>query len=134
MPIHAASESPLVNPFPVRGVRRVKSRWVRVTQHDVCEAYAALIAYEGPPELAVSSVASRFGLSHVEEEDPASVHALRCEALEAIRGRVWAGLDVRLVCMCYPRRCHGEDLRAWVGVPSVPAPSARRRKRPHAGD
>ena len=94
MPIHAASESPLVNPFPVRGVRRVKSRWVRVTQHDVCEAYAALIAYEGPPELAVSSVASRFGLSlsHGEEEDPASVHALRCEALEAIRGRVCGGL------------------------------------------
>ena len=81
-------------------MRRVGSRWVRVTQHDVCDAYAALIAYEGPPELAVSSVASRFGLPPVEEDDPASVHALRCEALEAIRGRVWAGLDVRLVCMC----------------------------------
>ena len=100
--IHAASESPLVNPFPVRGVRRVKSRWVRVTQHDVCEAYAALIAYEGPPELAVSSVASRFGLSHAEEDDPASVHALPCEALEAIEsgggcGRGW--MCVSSVCV-----------------------------------
>ena len=63
LPVCQNGLSPLANPFPVRGMRQVGSRRVRVTQHDVCEAYAALLAYEGPAGVAVSTIAARFGLS-----------------------------------------------------------------------
>ena len=44
----------------------------------------------------------------------ADVHERRAEALMALAQRVAGGNDVRLLCWCYPRRCHAMGIAFQV--------------------
>ena len=55
-------------------------------------------------------VADRRGLTVADGMAEAGLQRARREAMEALARRVAEGDSVRLLCWCYPRRCHGD----WV--------------------
>ena len=123
--IDRTHEAPLANPWPIGSHG----------PHVVCEAFEALMRCgRDAPELAVRSVSRDFGLPAPYEERPAAAQQARIEALDALVGRVRRGMGVRLVCWCYPRRCHGEDIRRRVyelvadAERAAEAPSRRRKR------
>ena len=70
----------------------------------------------------------------LEEWDSQEAVRARREAVEACARRVVAGHDVRLMCHCYPRRCHAQGLAAWVmRVAEGLARQKRRRVRGRGG-
>ena len=80
------------------------------------------------------SVSHDLGLPVPYEERPAAAQQARLEALGSLVGRVERGIGVRLVCWCYPRRCHGEDVRRRVyeliedAARAAEAPPRRRKR------
>ena len=51
------------------------------------------------------------------------VHGGRQEALRALRRRVANGGPLRLVCVCWPRRCHGLSIMQYLGAAPRRTPS-----------
>ena len=85
----------------------------------------------GPTALA-SHVAAERGIPArcVEcDADAENAQAERLEALDSIARRVAAGSDVRILCWCYPKRCHADDIAAIVRARASELWSRSQRKR-----
>ena len=123
--VDRSSESPLGNPFDVRAGR---------SRDAVCEACDEAFE-EGQPG-AVRRAAERRGwaCAGLEAWDSEAAVRARRDATEACARRVAAGHDVRLMCHCYPRRCHAQDLaRRIVAVAERLQGEARRKRRRRRG-
>mmetsp|Transcript_14702 Transcript_14702/g.43139 ORF Transcript_14702/g.43139 Transcript_14702/m.43139 type:complete len:185 (+) Transcript_14702:3-557(+) len=80
----------------------------------VCEAFAELIEAErasGGQPVDVDAIASRHGVAHF-NRGLASAAGARAHALDQLRARVRTGEQLRLLCHCAPRRCHGDAIAA----------------------
>ena len=113
--IDRTSKSPLANPFAIR--EGIASR------DEVCEACDEVFSAAGSSARAPDdpsawqaaahaehSAASRRGWAPTYQGDAQA----RIEALRAIAQRVANGHDVRLMCHCFPKRCHGESVAREV--------------------
>ena len=94
-----ASEAILGNPFLTRG---------EVARDDVCDACDEVMACAAPD--ATERAARSRNLLVAEGYGGGEMSARRGEAVEAIVSRLTAGESVRLLCWCYPRRCHVEGI------------------------
>ena len=99
------SGSPLGNPIRIGG---------GVTRAQACEAAAALLRAPRDDDDAPHRIARRMNLPADsvcgECTEPGS-QAARLDALDAVATRLAQGRDVHLLCWCYPRRCHADDIR-----------------------
>ena len=86
----------------------------------------------------VGAVADRFGLRFRVAYAGPVAQAARCQAIDALANRLADGHDVRLVCVCAPRRCHGHGLAKIIEQRATERRRAarvgRKRKRGRAGD
>jgi hypothetical protein len=106
--VDRTSGSPMGNPFPV-GFTAGASR------EAVCAACEAVLRADEPGALEREASARQWPLpAGATEWESAVARRGRAEWLEACAGRVLAGRDVRLMCHCYPRRCHAEGLAALI--------------------
>ena len=99
-------QTALGNPFPMGSDGHDE------TYRDaVCEACDELLADPGGSD--VSAIARRHGLrvypSFAATKD-ANPQVKLAEAMQELEKRVCAGESLRLMCWCYPKRCHGDSI------------------------
>jgi hypothetical protein len=111
--------SPLGNPFAMRS---------EAGRELVCDLCDQVMASDEP--LLVSSLAQRHGVPVSPGYGP-EAHQARRNAIEALAMRVAAGADVRLMCHCFPRRCHAHGIARLVRTRAAAlfASAASSRKR-----
>ncbi len=97
-----AGAEALANPFLMRGGAG------RVAACQACDE-----VMEATDAGAVRRVAHARGLECVEELEELPQEERR-EALDALARRVARGMDVRLLCWCYPLRCHADGIARVV--------------------
>lgn len=103
--IDRASGSVLANPFEIGVVRSA-------TRNAVCAACAK--AMRGGHDAVRAEAARRQWPEPAARFIGPRAQEARMAAIEACARRVEAGQDVRLMCACYPRRCHGQDVADMV--------------------
>lgn len=141
--IDRSSGAALGDPFPIRS---------GVTREGVCEACSeviedtmALAANDEDEEAleraasAVQRAAASRGWALTEEQQEADQElAARARAghINGIATRLVAGADVQLLCWCYPRRCHGQDVAkaCYARARQLSFEARPRRKRRKAGE
>ncbi|KAK3252101.1 hypothetical protein CYMTET_38584, partial [Cymbomonas tetramitiformis] len=96
-------QTPLGNPFPMgEGGHDEKFR------DDVCNAYEELI--EDPSLTALEHIAQKRGLRiDARFRNDRALNEMQ-EALRDLEERMSSGEDLRLMCWCHPKRCHGDGL------------------------
>ena len=99
------SGSPLGNPIRIGG---------GVTRAQACGAAAALLRAPRDDDDDPHRIARRMNLPADSVCGECTEHgsqAARLDALDAVATRLAQGREVHLLCWCYPRRCHADDIR-----------------------
>ena len=100
--IDRASGSPLGNPFLLAG---------ETTRELVCDLCDEVMASADP---SLVTALARAHAIHVAPGFGPDAHAARVSTITALAERVALGCDIRLMCHCYPRRCHGFGVAALI--------------------
>ena len=110
----------LGNPFPIDCSGTA-------TRDEVCEACDEVMS--DPSQDAVQRAAAKRGWPPPSEANPGEAASARQRAIEACAQRVAQGYTIRLMCHCYPRRCHGEGLSKIIYQKAMMIKKEKKRRR-----